>query len=624
MEANPPVQYYCDNYCNGVGVKTTFQLEPDGYYYCSVCNARTTNIRSVACDTDYIPVDEGGGTTLYSKRLYRKAPTKQKDYELSIDGDEKPKGFGSGLLPDIETVARAMRARYLEGLQVMLQKQCEVLMETYKVSPLICGMAGPIWLRYVVSTGVFHDGWAASVIANCKDLRAKRVKGNKNKSRREKVSIDEVYRMLRKSVPIYSTLAVSLLSCHLAREPVLPTDIIDWVREAKLPYLSLFLEMDRYIGTTLAACPLKNRTMFRPTLILGSWQLEAVAGKIAEKIGLHLPPVNFYAVARRWLEELSLPMEILLRACRVYEWLLPTELWISANGVVGFPSRVVVMSVLVITLRILYDINDHGSWEKNLSGVTDRQGPWEEGCEMKLNKSSEFDSRELLRVLEAVHKDIEVKHEYLEDLNTYLKYYRDVISAGLTRDPELRVNRAIQRCWNIYSKQEDTLFDIKPQNSNHKHKNINGKRCYDDVMVSTSSESSTHLCPYTFEKKCSLPKCVVDSSLRGVRELERMRFEMENNWFCYLDPVSKRKSKGYISYKRVRDRIFVYSVHADYYILLRALAKLAKVDMRLLHASTLELERKLTWIEDKIRASMNVPKDRSKGGPVERQEFEFD
>ncbi|KAJ1703654.1 hypothetical protein LUZ63_003433 [Rhynchospora breviuscula] len=623
MEANTPtVQYYCDSYCNGA--ETTFQLQNDGYYYCSECNTITYDILSVACDTDDIFADEGGGTTLYNQKQHLRAPTKQKDDELSIDGDEKPRDSGSRLLPDIETMARATRTRYLEGLQVMLQKQCEVLIETYKVSPLICGMAGPIWLRYLASTGVFQEGWAASVIANCKDLRAKRAKGSKNKSRREKVTIDEVYRRLRKSVPIYSTLAVSLLLCHLAREPVLPTDIIDWVWEAKLPYLSLFLEMDRYIGANPAACPLKNRTMFRPTLILGSWQLEAVAGKIVEKIGLHLPPVNFYAIARRWLEELSLPMEILPHACRVYEWLLPTELWISANGVVGFPTRVVVMSVLVITLRILYDINGHGSWEKILSGVTDRQGPWEEGCEMELNKSSEFDSRELLRVLEAVHKDIEVKHDYLEDLNTYLKYYRDVISVGMARDPELRVNRAIQRCWNIYSKKEDTEFDIKPEHLNHKHKNINGKRCYDDVTISTSSESSTRLCPHTFEKKCSLPKCVVDSSLRGKRELETMRFEMENNWFCYLDPVSKRKSKGYISYKRVRDRFLIYAVHADYYILLRALAKLAKVDMRLLHDSTLELERKLTWIEKKITASMNVPKDQSEGVPVERQEFELD
>lgn len=82
---------------------------------------------------------------------------------------------------------------------------------------------------------------------------------------------------------------------------------------------------------------------------------------------------------------------------------------------------------------------------------------------------------------------------------------------------------------------------------------------------------------------------------------------------------------GYISYRRVNvEKILVYAVHADYYILLRALAKVVRVDMRLLHASTLELERKLAWIEEKIRTSLNVPKGRSEGGPVEHQEFELD
>ncbi|KAJ4749278.1 TATA box-binding protein-associated factor RNA polymerase I subunit B [Rhynchospora pubera] len=584
-----------------------------GFYYCAECGTRTES--TIATDVDLDTVFGDGA--LYSQRLHRQAPINQEVHS----GDDEPRDFGSRPLPDIQTVARAMRERYLMGLQVMLQNQCQVLMETYKVSPIICGMAGPIWLSYLATTGVLQEGWAIAVLANCKDLPAK---GSKNKSSTEKVTINKVYRTLRKSIPIYSTLAISFLSCHLAREPVLPTDIIDWAQEAKLPYLSFFIEMDRYIGTAPAACPLKNRTMFRPTRILGSWQLEDVAGKIAEKIGLHLPPVNFYAVARRWLEELSLPMEILPRACRVYEWLLPTELWISANGVVGFPTRVVVMSILIITLRMLYDINGYGTWEKSLNGVADKQAQLEEGCEMDSNMSSEFDTRELLRVLEAVHKDIEVKHDYLQDLDTYLKYYRDVISAGMARDPELQVNRTIKRCWDIYCKNKDTEFDIKPENLNFQHKNIKRKRYNDDATISTCSESSTRLHADTFEIKCPLPKCAVDSSLRGERELDRMRFEMEENWFCYLAPVSRRKSKGYISYTRAKDNFFMYAVHADYYILLRALAKLAKVDMRLLHDSTLELERKLTWIEGKIRTSLNVPKDQSEGGPVERQEFDLD
>jgi hypothetical protein len=82
---------------------------------------------------------------------------------------------------------------------------------------------------------------------------------------------------------------------------------------------------------------------------------------------------------------------------------------------------------------------------------------------------------------------------------------------------------------------------------------------------------------------------------------------------------------GYISYKRVNTgKMLVYAVHADYYILLRALAKVVRVDMRLLHSCTLVMERKLAWIEEKIVKSLNVPKNQSEGMKVEHREFELD
>ncbi|XP_078162896.1 TATA box-binding protein-associated factor RNA polymerase I subunit B-like [Carex rostrata] len=612
------IRHFCE-ICRNV---TDFEGEV-GFLYCLQCGSQTQDIIATDVVADDMFAEEGGG--LYSQTLHRRAPPKQEPEEiLDFDGEEKPRVFGSVPLPDIETVAGAIRARYVEGLQLMLRRQCEVLVETFNVSPLIGGMAPSIWLRHVSTTGVFKEGWVASVIANCKDRQAKRVKEIKKKRGQRKANITFILRTLRKTIPIYSTLAISFLSCHLAREPVLPTDIIDWALEAKLPYLSFFHDMDKYIGTAPVACPLKNRTMFRPTLLLGSCQLEVVVGKIAEKIGLNLPPVNFYAVARRWLEELTLPMKILPHACRVYEWLLPAELWISGNDFFGFPTRVVVMSVLIITLRILYNINGYGTWEESLSNVTDKQGPTED-VTMESNMSSVFDARELLRVLSAVHEDIEVKHDYPKDLNSYLKYCKDVISVEMTPDSNLRVNRTIDKCWNIYNKSEDSDSGIEADNLNFEQKDIGTMRYGDDATNSTSFDSCANLNPSDYDKKCSSHKCVVDSSFREERELDKMRFEMEQNWFVYLAPVTKRKSKGYISYRRVNvDKILIYAVHADYYILLRTLAKVVRVDMKLLHASTLELERKLAWIEEKIRTSLNVPKGRSEGGPVEHQEFELD
>lgn len=44
--------------------------------------------------------------------------------------------------------------------------------------------------------------------------------------------------------------------------------------------------------------------------------------------------------------------------------------------------------------------------------------------------------------------------DYPKDLNSYLKYCRDVISVEMTPDSNLRVNRTIDKCWNIYNKNE--------------------------------------------------------------------------------------------------------------------------------------------------------------------------
>jgi uncharacterized secreted protein with C-terminal beta-propeller domain len=52
--------------------------------------------------------------------------------------------------------------------------------------------------------------------------------------------------------------------------------------------------------------------------------------------------------------------------------------------------------------------------------------------------------------------------------------------------------------------------------------------------------------------------------------------------------------------------MLIYAVHTDYYILLRALARIVRVDMRLLHSWTLVMERELVWIEEKIIKSLNV------------------
>jgi transcription initiation factor TFIIIB Brf1 subunit/transcription initiation factor TFIIB len=133
--------------------------------------------------------------------------------------------------------------------------------------------------------------------------------------------------------------------------------------EGKLPYVAAFTRVDELLGSPLKPSPLNARQLFRPVRVIGGWQLEAAAGSIARRIGLRLPSVNFYAIAQRYLNELSLPTERALpHACRIYEWAMPAELWLSSNPARA-PSRVCVMAIIIVALRVLYSINGQGIWE---------------------------------------------------------------------------------------------------------------------------------------------------------------------------------------------------------------------------------------------------------------------
>jgi hypothetical protein len=94
--------------------------------------------------------------------------------------------------------------------------------------------------------------------------------------------------------------------------------------------------------------------------VIGEWKLEAAAGFIARRIGLWLPLVNFYAFAKCYLNELSLPIEKTLpHSCRIYEWGMPAELWLSSNPARA-PTRVCVLAILILALRFQYNINGQG------------------------------------------------------------------------------------------------------------------------------------------------------------------------------------------------------------------------------------------------------------------------
>lgn len=165
-----------------------------------------------------------------------------------------------------------------------------------------------------------------------------------------------------------STLAICFLACHVAREAVLPNDILKWANEGKLFYLTAPRDIEKYIGSPTKACQLSSRIMFMPSLVVGNW-LEPLAGNIASQIGLFLPPVHFRLIAIRFITALDLPLvqKVLQYATRIYEWLMPPELWLSADEG-RMSTQTCVVSILVVAMRILYSIHGFGMFEMRLSG----------------------------------------------------------------------------------------------------------------------------------------------------------------------------------------------------------------------------------------------------------------
>jgi hypothetical protein len=79
------------------------------------CGSQTQDIIATDVANDDVFGEEGGGPALYNQNLYRRVAPKQEPGELlDFDKEEKPRDFGSRPLPDIGTVTRAIRARYVE------------------------------------------------------------------------------------------------------------------------------------------------------------------------------------------------------------------------------------------------------------------------------------------------------------------------------------------------------------------------------------------------------------------------------------------------------------------------------------------------------------------------------
>ncbi|WJX43519.1 hypothetical protein P8452_30603 [Trifolium repens] len=579
--------------------------ELDGFYYCRSCGEQNLDVVDTGAEEGE---GIGGGIYLASHQRSQPIPAKpvsqyntqssQSSYrrKLGLEADEEnvdrsqfdeaspwePEDFGSEVVCS-EDYHKEIRLRYVLGLQLMIQLQCEALVKEFKVTPLICGLVGPIWLRFVSKTGVFDDDWADNVIHD-------------SEMQREEEPEDYKIRAQYKSEPHNNYGQRAALIWF--REAIMPSDLIKWAREGKLPYFSAFVVLESRLGEPSTACPISSSAMFRPQRALSVHKLELYASSFAQFIGLELPPVNFYALAYRYLVKLSLPVEkILPYACRIYEWSVSPDLWLSlSNDYFRLPTHVCVVSILVVTIRILYNIHGYGEWEKSLSHNDSAKDSAKE-------QQHELDCTGLLQHLHAVYNEIADIHEYSKDLPTYLKYCKDVVFAGL--EPSYgnhEEKNMMETLWKHYQNEENTKPSESEPEKQH-DTSCNGTGLGDEECIEQISKKQKR------KRECFNEPSPEDKSSESLSEaIAQLKLDMEENRFCYIAPSSVKPKHDYIHYVRKKDNgALSYVAHADYYILLRAFARVAyDDDIRILHVGVLNLERRLVWLEKRVGQCLHL------------------
>ncbi|RWW00276.1 hypothetical protein GW17_00036761 [Ensete ventricosum] len=149
-----------------------------------------------------------------------------------------------------------------------------------------------------------------------------------------------------------------------------------------------------------------------------------------------------------------------------------------------------------------------------------------------------------------------------------------------------------------------SFFDFKRREQSKSSRHINRERSPDDYGGTTSRDGFASNSADPNEKD---PLCNSYLTLSRNSAVERMKLIMEENGFYYLPPRVQKRTDGYLHYKRKRlDGKLICVAHADYYIVLRACAKVAQVDMRMMHLGVLKFERRLAWIEQRIDSSLNT------------------
>lgn len=684
----------------------------DGYFYCSACGSQSQQYQEQVLDYEALAG--------YSRRTQRSIAAAEEGIQATgedpgppIPSSQNPLfstiGFTDTSKPwetasaswvaphtpaealdpmdTMDVDAASIRSIYIEGLQHIIQLQCETLVQNFHVSPLICGIVGPIWLRFIAFTCVLEKDWAKEVI-QVEEARDEQRKRKRNK-KKKKLELDEEQGMedktvqmrmalhfiwlgaLKERIPLSVSLALTYLACHMAHESILPTDVVQWAARGSLPYLAAFCEIEK--KRCGLAWPIEARLMFKPIDVIGASKLEFMAALIAKRIGLQLPPVNFDAISHRLLKELNLPAEKLsVYMRRFYDWYIPPELRLSDEAH-ALPFRVYVMAMVMIVLKVLYKIDGRLYTETHVVGCgkgvgspSDRKTHDDQVCfaatsdasekatsqksdlqesrmadgphvdaenltgnatqyschdcsetETKGESNDTWNAKYLLEKLEKSWQDHAIQpFDYEKDLTPYLKYCQDIIFSGLKLEGE--EENMCERLWRLYeqppkkvsvvSQKEPSLPNIPEVqslsgDSHFSFASFNDPGASKDGIRTASEPLSAENFAHT--KLDDIEKDQDDVKNRGgFQSLEELVPEMESLGFTCLPPRKQPLMPGkYLRYvrKKAKDGNALKVLHADYFMVLCACAKVIRVEPVALYWCVQRVENSLRHIEEKAR-----------------------
>jgi hypothetical protein len=168
----------------------------DGFSYCNVCGSQSQFFQDQAFDYD--------DTHVYNARNVRERGIARKESQLAsqlqqtlatqasqlatqedlayYQSSQYLSQFGDDAMPFSQAVnpsqvpgstpseldgldlSERVRKVYVEGVQMLVQMQCEALVQKFGVTPLVCGILGPVWMKFVSSTCVYEKGWAEEAL----------------------------------------------------------------------------------------------------------------------------------------------------------------------------------------------------------------------------------------------------------------------------------------------------------------------------------------------------------------------------------------------------------------------------------------------------------------------------